>query len=135
MKQMIITCVGPEPKVAVLEHGRLMEMYLERPVEKRMVGNIYKGKVANVLPGMQAAFIDIGLDKNAFLYIDDALPAKIEDNQKLQTVPIQDVLREGQEIIVQVSKEPIGTKGARVTTHLALPGRHCVYMPSANYVG
>jgi ribonuclease G len=123
-----------ETRIAVIENEQLVELMVERPEERRLVGSIYKGRVVNVLPGMQAAFVDIGIGKNAFLYIDDVLPA----NEALvpETKPgIHQLLKEGQDIIVQVKKEPLGTKGARVTTHLSFPGRMLVYMPEADYVG
>ncbi|NLW07751.1 MAG: Rne/Rng family ribonuclease, partial [Clostridia bacterium] len=137
IKEILLQVDADETAVAVLEDERLMEIYLERTGSRRLVGNIYKGQVANVLPGMQAAFVDIGLEKNAFLYVDDTSGIEaLEGN----TIPrsrrgIIDVVREGQEIIVQVTKEPEGTKGARVTTQITLPGRYLVLMPTVNYVG
>ena len=106
---------------------------------QRIVGNVYKGKVENVLPGMQAAFVNIGLERNAFLYVDDALLKPGEDDEDipedLRRMTIRDILHVGQEITVQIAKEPIGTKGARVTRHLTLPGRYLVLMPTVDYVG
>src|SRR5690606_2372510 len=104
---------------------------------KRMVGNIYKGRVVNVLPGMQAAFVDIGLEKNCFLYVKDALGQDYfnKDESDYKDISIKDVVKQGQEIIVQVIKEPIGSKGARVTTNITLPGRYLVLMPNTTYVG
>lgn len=134
LKQIIVQCRDGETKVALLEDRALTEYYTERPTEKQLIGSVYKGKVANVLPGMQAAFVDIGLDKNAFLYIDDVLPAHLEKIPPVKP-PITDLIRPGQELIVQVVKEPLGTKGARITTHFSLPGRWIVYMPGADYVG
>lgn len=122
-----------ETRVAVMESGQLVEFMVERPEEKRLVGSIFKGRVVNVLPGMQAAFVDIGIGKNAFLYIDDVLPAY--DAELPDPKPsIEQLLRVGQTMIVQVTKEPLGHKGARVTTHLSFPGRMLVYMPQASYV-
>lgn len=134
MRKLIINSENKETRIAVMEHGRLVELMIERPEERRLVGSIYKGKVMNVLPGMQAAFVDIGIGKNAFLYIDDALPAHEEPLSELKS-DIRQVLKEGQQIVVQVTKEPFGNKGPRVTTHLSLPGRWIVYMPQAGYVG
>lgn len=134
MKQIIVNNGYHETRVAVMENGKLVELFLERPVEKRVEGHIYKGKVMNILPGMQAAFIDIGLEKNAFLYVDDALPSQ-ELQAKGTTPSIREILKEGQEITVQVIKEPTGTKGARVTTRISLPGRFLVYMPNDCYYG
>ncbi|GAW93330.1 Rne/Rng family ribonuclease [Calderihabitans maritimus] len=137
-KEILIQVDEDETAVAVLENHLLVEIYLERSLNQRLVGNIYKGKVENVLPGMQAAFVDIGLDKNAFLFVEDALPARgnSEGGMEGRPVPsIDDVLKVGQEVIVQISKEPIGTKGARVTTRVTLPGRYVVLMPTVDYVG
>lgn len=137
MKQIIIDVNVGEKKVAVLEDEELVELYIEREDDRRITGNIYKGRVVNVLPGMQAAFVDIGLEKNAFLYVKDALPKEVADNKdlKLTNVAIRDVVKSGQEIVVQVVKEPFGTKGARVTTHISIPGRQIVIMDASDYIG
>ncbi len=142
MVNEIIVDVGlEETRVALLEDKELAEIYIERPFPERLVGNIYRGKVSSVLPGMQAAFIDIGYEKNAFLYVGDAVAHKEyteEDEEvyhELKDCNIEEILRPGQEITVQVIKEPIGTKGPRVTTHITLPGRHLVLLPNADYVG
>lgn len=119
--------------MALMEDGRLAEFFVEQPGERERAGNIYKGKIVNVLPGMQAAFVDIGLKKNAFLYIDDILPVHLEKKPKVKP-SITELVKEGQEIIVQVRKEPLGTKGARVTTHFTIPGRWVVLLPDADYV-
>jgi len=144
MKEIIVE-VNPESvRVALLENKELAEFYIEWKGKERIVGNIYKGRVANVLPGMQAAFVDIGLEKNAFLYAGDILVDKSDfefngvfrgDENNLKHLSIRDLLKQGQEIMVQVLKEPIGTKGARVTTHITLPGRTLVLMPTVNYIG
>jgi ribonuclease G len=144
MNQIIVDVRSEEIWIALLEDKELAEFYVERKGRERVVGNIYKGKVSNVVPGMQAAFIDIGLEKNAFLYVNDILVDKSDfefDGVKyniddgLRNLTIRDILQEGQEITVQVVKEPIGTKGARVTTHITLPGRTFVLMPTVNYIG
>lgn len=137
LKEIIINVQEEETRVAVLEDRVLMEIYIERSHNQRLVGNIFKGKVENVLPGMQAAFVDIGLEKNAFLYVEDAQPTRNPEvnHQTGYHVNIGDVLKQGQEIIVQIVKEPIGTKGPRVTTHITLPGRYLVLMPTVDYVG
>ncbi|SHE53330.1 Rne/Rng family ribonuclease [Desulforamulus putei] len=137
LKEIVINVQEEETRVAVLEDRVLMEVYIERSHNQRLVGNIYKGKVENVLPGMQAAFVDIGLEKNAFLYVEDAQPARNPEaaNQPGLHVNIGDILKQGQEIIVQIVKEPIGTKGPRVTTHITLPGRYLVLMPTVDYIG
>ena len=142
MANEIVVDVGSEEtRVALLENKELVEIYIERKHPERLVGNIYRGKVSSVLPGMQAAFIDIGYEKNAFLYVGDATAGKEyseEEEDLYQDVKgqrIDEILRPGQEITVQVIKEPIGTKGPRVTTHITLPGRHLVLLPNADYIG
>ena len=135
LKQIIVNCAYWETRVAIMEDRKLVELFVERPVEQRVVGNIYKGKVANVLPGMQAAFVDIGMEKNAFLYVDDCLPSEWKENKEKPKPSIREVLTQGQELIVQVVKEPVGTKGARITTQLSFPGRFLVYMPTDPYIG
>lgn len=139
-KEIVVSVDGDETRAAIIEDGVLVEFFVERSFNQRVVGNIYKGRVENVLPGMQAAFVDIGLDRNAFLYVDDAFPAKNgeEDDEfpeHTNRLTIKDLLREGQEVTVQVIKEPIGTKGARVSRHLTLPGRYLVLMPAVDYAG
>lgn len=137
-KEILVNVDTDETRAAVLEDGQLVEVFLERPVQQRVVGNIYKGRVENVLPGMQAAFVDIGLERNSFLYVDDALPGKPQAEEKGGThrpPTIKELVRPGQEILVQVAKEPIGTKGARVTRHITLPGRFLVLMPGVDYIG
>ncbi|MDN5331670.1 MAG: ribonuclease [Tepidanaerobacteraceae bacterium] len=141
MKKEIVADVGKdEVMVGILEDGKLVEFFVERNVKGHLAGNIYKGKVANVLPGMQAAFVDIGLEKNAFLYVGDVNVESlgyfdehsVEDLGKLS---IQEILKPGQEILVQVVKEPMGSKGARVSTNITLAGRYLVLMPGLDYVG
>nr|WP_236588031.1 Rne/Rng family ribonuclease [Tumebacillus amylolyticus] len=124
-------------RAAILEDGRTVEYYTERQATATLphVGNVYKGRVANILPGMQAAFVDIGSEKNAFLYLDDALPLYTGTLNPDRKPQISEVLKEGQEVLVQVTKEPVGTKGARVTANISLPGRHIVLMPNSPYVG
>ncbi|MFY9173851.1 MAG: Rne/Rng family ribonuclease [Peptococcia bacterium] len=144
-REILVQATETETKVAVLEDGQLAEIYVEQSPDQRLVGNIYKGVVQNVLPGMQAAFVDIGLEKNAFLFVDDAVPyqkkdeasdlPEAEEAQEKVAPNIRDLVKEGQEIIVQVAKEPMGTKGARVTTQLSLPGRYLVLMPTVDYIG
>ncbi len=138
-KEIIVNCLGRETRVAVMEKGQLVELYLERPLEKRVVGNIYKGVVENVLPGMQAAFVNVGLERNTFLYVTDATPGVNEQAEKTRKrkgrVTIRDLVHSGKEILVQVTKEPFGNKGARVTRQITLPGRYVVLMPTVNHVG
>lgn len=134
MKQLFIHSSRSVTQSALLENGRLTEFGVERAEGSSLVGNIYKGRVVNVLPGMQAAFVDIGLSKNAFLYVDDVLHPHL-DKQPKEKPLIADLLKPGDETIVQIMKEPLGGKGARVTTHYSLPGRWLVYMPHADYIG
>lgn len=141
VEKTILADVNPyQTRVALLEDGELVEYYVERPGRERLAGNIYKGVVRNVLPGMEAAFVDIGLEKNAFLYIGDiALDSSDfefgEGAQKMEPRLIRQVVREGQELLVQVLKDPSGTKGARITTNITLPSRLMVMMPRMEYVG
>ncbi|MDD2211822.1 MAG: Rne/Rng family ribonuclease [Clostridia bacterium] len=142
-REILIQAAEEETKVAVLEEGQLVEIYVEREPDQRLVGNIYKGVVKNVLPGMQAAFVDIGLEKNAFLYVEDVWTnllgpggeSRTEHPAEAIRPNIRDLVKEGQELVVQIAKEPVGTKGARITTNLALPGRYLVLLPMADYIG
>ncbi|MCP3175961.1 MAG: ribonuclease E/G [Desulfuromonadales bacterium] len=152
-KELVINTTSHETRVALLESGHIAELYIERSRERGIVGNIYQGKVIRVLPGMQAAFVDIGLEKAAFLYVADVLdemeaveqfvegasqhakPSEGGDDDRPPLPPIEDLLQEGQIILAQVAKEPIGTKGARITSHISLPGRHLVYMPTVDHIG
>src|SRR3989338_2255868 len=135
-----------ETRVALLEAGRLSEFYIERAKDRGITGNIYKGKVVRVLPGMQSAFVEIGLQRTAFLHVSDIRysPKDVEEDEEDKekekekkehaAYRIQDLLREGHEIMVQAAKEPIGTKGARVTSYISLPGRYLVFMPTYDKV-
>ncbi|MFH2036360.1 MAG: Rne/Rng family ribonuclease [Candidatus Zixiibacteriota bacterium] len=148
-KEILINSSEYETRIAIVEDGRLMELYVERPQSERLVGNIYKGKINTVLPGMQAAFIDIGYEKAAFLHGSDIgssshsehfEPEDIdEDNateiiRKGRRAGIETVLKNGQDILVQVIKEPISTKGPRVTTEISIPGRYLVLVPDDDHV-
>lgn len=135
-KEIIATIEPFETRVAVLDEGELVNLYIERG--EPLAGNIYKGRVANVLPGMEAAFVDIGLERNAFLHVGDIRSQRLageEVEESFGKGAIAQRLRVGQEILVQVTKEPMGTKGARVTTYVALPAYYLVLMPTVNYVG
>lgn len=166
-KKIIINITKEESRVAVLQNDSVTELYTDRAREKGIIGNIYKGKVIRVLPGMQAAFVDIGLEKAAFLYVADIYKNNLQDGSDTDDAeeetpdieeeeviedenestsftkyrvrkpykPISELIHTNEEIIVQVSKEPLGTKGPRVTTYLSLPGRYLVYMPTAKHVG
>jgi len=155
-REILINAAPYETRVAVVERQRLIEVFIERTRDKGVAGNIYKGRVTRVLPGMQAAFIDIGLEKAAFLHGSDLYadlteeflaeegntPIEVEGDAQAangkaaaRRVPIEERLKKGQEILVQVAKQPIGTKGARVTAVISLPGRHLVFIPSSQHVG
>jgi len=138
--QIIVNVSSRETRIAVLEDRDLVEYRVER--EERVVGSIFKGVVQNVLPGMDAAFVDIGLERNAFLYVADIMPDDINDNSpasvrrsELRRRKIKELIKPGQELMVQVTKGPRGTKGARVTTRISLPGRYVVLMPEHSQVG
>ncbi len=124
--EILINVTPPETRVALVENGILQEIFIERTCKRGLVGNIYKGQVCRVLPGMQAAFVDIGLDRAAFLHYSD-LTYDLQKSE--QNGAIEALLHEGQEIMVQVSKDPIGSKGARLTTEVSIPSRYQVYMP------
>ena len=122
-----------EQAVAVLEDDRVAEVYLERPGRRSIAGNVYKGVVDNVLPGMEAAFVEIGLEKNGFLYVDEIVGPELEGKRHGRR--IQDLLARGQEILVQAVKDPMKSKGARLTTEISLPGRFVVYVPQGEGIG
>ena len=130
MKSILVTVVPEETKLAILEYGKLSSIEVERATHSHLVGNIYKGQVQNVLPGMQAAFVDIGTGKNAFMYIGDGMPADVK-----QTLPHPQKIHIGQQLPVQIIKDAIGSKGPRATTHITLPGRNVVLLPTAAYIG
>jgi ribonuclease G len=163
-RKLVINDAPHETRVALLEDGNIVELFVERGDESDIAGNIYKGKVQRVLPGIQAAFIDIGLNQAAFIYVDDVLSDCFDEyepflnnhidvglpDERLETIdnaasasdapnttvsPIEELIIEGQEIMVQVAKSPIGTKGARVTSHISLPGRFLVLMPTSTHIG
>ena len=183
-KEMIISSNGHETRVAILEDDLVAEIFVERERNRGVVGNVYKGRVSKVLPGMQSAFVDIGLERDGFLYVSDVIsPADLFDEEdddeeapergnekvtagtqkradgrggrgrrdeaatnggtargrsrddKSQEARIEDLLKEGQEILVQIAKEPLGTKGARLTSHVTLPGRFLVFMPTVDHIG
>lgn len=155
--EILINSTREEVRVAILEGGQVVEFYIERRRGASLVGNIYKGRIIKVLPGMQSAFVDVGLERAAFLYVGDIVimdesPAQFNgflnhDSQcgevespdrffiKPHKLSINEIIQEGQEILVQIAKDPIGTKGARVTSHITLPGRYVVYMPTIDHIG
>jgi ribonuclease G len=132
-RELLISVDVGEQRVAVLEDERVAEAYLERPERRSIAGNIYKGTVDNVLPGMEAAFVEIGLEKNGFLYVDEIVGPELEG--KRHDRRIQDLLKRGQEILVQAVKDPMKTKGARLTTDISLPGRFVVFVPNGEGIG
>ena len=156
-KEMIISSSAHETRVAILEEEQVAEIFIERERHRGVVGNLYKGRVSKVLPGMQSAFVDLGLERDGFLYVSDVV-ATFEEFDRLETdeedpkragggtggrrdrekgpePKIEELLKEGQEVIVQVAKEPLGTKGARLTSHATMPGRFLVFMPTVDHVG
>ncbi|MGH9173471.1 MAG: ribonuclease E/G, partial [Vicinamibacterales bacterium] len=176
---MIISSNGHETRVAILEDDLVAEIFVERERNRGVAGNVYKGRVSKVLPGMQSAFVDIGLERDGFLYVSDVIspadlfddddeeeesekpaaerrpstlraegrggraggrgssgrPDRAEARERAEDARIEDLLKEGQEILVQVAKEPLGTKGARLTSHVTLPGRFLVFMPTVDHIG
>ena len=137
-KEIIVNVAHRETRIAVLDAQQLVELHVER--EQRVVGNLYKAKVDNVLPGMDAAFVEIGLERNAFLYVADILPEEDEDGGRRggrdrRDLHIKDLVTKGDQLLVQVVKGPRGTKGSRVSTRVSLPGRFLVLMPDANNLG
>jgi ribonuclease G len=151
-KEMIISTNGHETMVAILEDDLVAEIFVERERQRGVVGNVYKGRVSKVLPGMQSSFIDIGLERDGFLYVAEVVDT-IEEFERLESgdedegggngrrqnagapAKIEDLLKEGQEILVQVVKEPLGTKGARLTSHVTMAGRFMVFMPTVDHIG
>jgi ribonuclease G len=132
-KEIFVSVEVGEQRVAVLEDGQVVEAYLERPGRRSVAGNIYKGIVDNVLPGMEASFVDIGLEKNGFLYVDEIVVPELEGKRHGRR--IQDLVQRGEEVLVQAVKDPMGTKGARLTTEVSLPGRFLVYTPFGDGIG
>lgn len=159
--KLLINAAPYENRIALVENNTLIEYHLERPAETGIIGNIYLGRVVRVLPGMQASFVDIGLERAGFLFAGDIIAPRhtsklhpdqenypYRDNNRKQTSseaatlpqfqqhpPIDDLIKEGQEILVQVSKEPLGSKGARLTCQISLPGRNLVFMPQTDHIG
>ena len=141
LKEIIVDANFRQVRIALMEDHELVEIYIEGEQDRSIVGNIYKGRVENVLPGMQAAFVDIGTERNGFLYIKDVLNSFLDDKdvligaEKHKDCNIRDLLKVNQEILVQVVKDPIDNKGAKITTNITLPGRCIVLMPMENFVG
>ncbi len=150
-EEILINLTPRETRVAVVENGILQEVFVERERKRGMVGNIYKGKVVRVLPGMEAAFVDIGLERAAFLHASDIIqgykqtllsdnnPDSLQDESETPDIPvpihINQLVRQGQDLIVQVIKDPLGTKGARLTTHVSIPSRYLVFLADSDVIG
>ena len=145
---MLIESDPHQTRIALLEDDRLTEIFVERHRHRGLVGNVYKGRVTRVLPGMQAAFVDIGLERDAFLYVSDvvenveAMEFDFEGGEVADDAgpaeghpSIDELLKTGQEIIVQVVKDPLPSKGARISTHVTLPGRYLVLLPTVRHFG
>ena len=137
--ELLVNVTPNETRIALVETGLLKEVHVERQGKRGIVGNIYKGRVTRVLPGMQSAFVDIGLEKAAFLHASDIVSHTecVEESEQKQFVvkDISQLVHEGQDIVVQVVKDPLGTKGARLTTDITLPSRYLVFMPENSHVG
>ena len=139
--EIYINASTNESRIAIVEDGQLAEVWVERPENQRMVGDIFKGTVTAVLPGLQAAFVEIGQERTAFLQVRDMMEAADDEGgsrhgqRRSNSLPIQKLIQKGNEVVVQISKEPISTKGARVTTQLSLPGRFVVLVPGGSWVG
>jgi ribonuclease G len=154
-KEMIVSSNGHETMVAILEDDLVAEVFVERERQRGVVGNVYKGRVSKVLPGMQSSFIELGLERDGFLYVTEVIDTLDEfdklagddeeenggkghggrDAKEKGPQKIEELLKEGQEIVVQVVKEPLGTKGARLTSHVTMPGRFLVFMPTVDHIG
>lgn len=138
-EEILINVTPQETRVAVVENGILQEVHIERTQNRGLVGNIFKGRVSRVLPGMQAAFIDIGLERTGFLHSSDIVSNNIDPDSEIenseQSQPIENIINEGEEILVQVVKDPIGSKGARLTTRLSIPSRYIVFVPDYPAIG
>lgn len=136
MGKLLISYTPFETRVGLIEDQCLVEFHVERPIEKSLVGNIYKGKVVKVLPGINSAFLDLGLERTAFLFGDDlVVHGEIEWDKDFKPTNLQGILKEGKEILVQVIKEPLGQKGARVSTNITLPGHYLIYLPYFHHIG
>ena len=134
-EEILINFTPMETRVAVVENGVVQEIYLERDANRGRVGGIFKGKVVRVLPGMQAAFVDIGFERAAFIHVNEIYREGPRTDESKATPDIMSLVREGQDLVVQVVKDQLGTKGARLTTYLSIPSRYLVYMPYANHIG
>jgi ribonuclease G len=136
-EELLINLTPMETRVAVVENGALQEIHIERSANRGFAGNIYAGKVVRVLPGMQAAFIDIGTERSGFIHVADIVPLDNQgrEDRSRSSGAIRDYLHEGKQVVVQVTRDPLGSKGARLTTQLSVPSRYLVFMPQSSHVG
>ncbi len=136
MKEDILINISPqETRIAILSEGTVQELHIERSQTRELAGNVYLGQVVRVLPGMQSAFVDIGLERAAFLHIDDILEAHYNEEGQNKIIPIERILQDGQSVMVRVIKDPLGTKGARLSTQISIAGRLLVYLPKEKHIG
>jgi ribonuclease G len=134
-EDILINITPQETRVALIVQGAVQELHIERTLTRGLAGNVYSGKVVRVLPGMQSAFIDIGLERAAFLHVADIWEARPHDGQNAAPTPIEKILFDGQVLTVLVIKDPIGTKGARLSTQISIAGRMLVYLPQDSHIG
>ena len=135
VEEILINITPQETRVAIMQNGAAQELLVERSASRGRVGNIYKGRVARVLPGMQSAFVEIGLERAAFLHVADIWEHRPKEGCATPAKPIEKILAEGQPLVVQVVKDPIGTKGARLSTQISIAGRLLVYLPQESHIG
>src|SRR3990167_4026122 len=134
-EEILINFTPQETRVAVMQQGVVQELHIERTASRGLVGNVYLGRICRILPGMQSAFIDVGLDRTAFLHVADIWQPREPSQDRPAERPIEKMLHEGQSILVQVVKDPIGTKGARLSTQVSIAGRMLVYLPQEKHIG
>ena len=134
-EEILINFTPQETRVAVMQQGVVQELHIERTTSRGLVGNVYLGRIARILPGMQSAFVDVGLDRTAFLHVADIWQPRESTSDRANERPIEKMLHEGQSIVVQVAKDPIGTKGARLSTQISIAGRMLVYLPQEKHIG
>ena len=134
-EEILINVTPSEVRAALLENGVVQEVHIERATQRGVISNIYKGRVTRVLPGMQAAFVEIGLQRTAFLHVSDIVRPSLDEEARTEETSIRDLVKEGDELLVQVVKDPLGNKGARLTTFITLPSRHLVLIPNGDTIG
>ena len=134
-EEILINFTPQETRVAVMQQGVVQELHIERTASRGLVGNVYLGRIVRILPGMQSAFIEVGLERTAFLHVADIWQPREVGCERNNERPIEKILAEGQSIVVQVVKDPIGTKGARLSTQISIAGRMLVYLPQEKHIG